>query len=101
MEIGEKSELEKKEIFHPGKILKEAYIEPRRYTVTEVARALRISRNSLSVLLNGHVSVTPEMAVRLAKVFNTSPHQWLVFQMDFDLQNAQRKLANIEFERLK
>ena len=54
---------------HPGEILKELVIEPLGVTITDVSEHLGISRKTLSKILNGHGSITPEMSLRLELAF--------------------------------
>jgi addiction module HigA family antidote len=51
---------------HPGEVLKALCLEPLNLTVTETARALGVSRKTLSSILNGRAGVSPEMAIRLS-----------------------------------
>lgn len=85
---------------HPGAVLKELCIEPLNLTVTEVAKALRVSRKTLSAILNGRAGISPAMAIRLGKAFNTSPESWLNQQMQYDLWQAQQASGNIEVKDL-
>lgn len=77
---------------HPGEVLKELYLEPLGLTVTETARKLGVSRKTLSQLVNTRAGVSPEMALRLAKAFDTTPHSWLNMQKNYDLWRAQQSL---------
>lgn len=70
---------------HPGEILSELYFEPLDLTVTEAAEKLLISRPNLSAIINGKAGISPQMAVKLAKAFNTTPHYWLNLQANYDL----------------
>lgn len=68
---------------HPGKILKELYLEPLRLTVTDAANALGITRRALSELIHGRSGVSTPMALRLGKAFGTTPELWLNMQQNF------------------
>lgn len=85
---------------HPGKVLKELCIEPLGLTVTESAAALGVSRKTLSALLNGRAGISPEMAIRLSKAFDTSAESWLNQQMQYDLWIAKQSLKNLRVRRL-
>ena len=85
---------------HPGEILKEDYLVPLELSITEAASALGVTRQALSALINGRGGVSPEMAIRLSKAFNTSPHLWLNLQQQFDLWQAQQKVDEIHVKAL-
>jgi addiction module HigA family antidote len=68
---------------HPGEVIRELCLEPLGLTVTDAARALDITRKALSEVLNGRTSVSPAMALRLAKAFGTSPERWLAMQQQY------------------
>ncbi len=75
---------------HPGEVLRELCLEPLGLTVTETARALGVSRKTLSAILNGRAGISPEMALRLAAAFDTTPESWLDQQQQYDLWHARR-----------
>ena len=86
---------------HPGEIIREFCIEPLNLSVTEAADALGGTRKTLSTLLNGRSGISPEMALRLSKVFGRTPEGWLRLQLQFDLWKTQqsvdiRKLKRVE-----
>jgi addiction module HigA family antidote len=86
---------------HPGEIIREFCIEPLNLSVTEAANALGVTRKTFSALLNGRSGISPEMALRLAKVFGRTPEGWLRLQLQFDLSKAEqlvdiRKLKRVE-----
>ena len=70
---------------HPGGILKRQYLETLNLGVAEVAEALKVSRKTLSKIVNERGAVTPDMALRLSKAFNTTPQLWLTLQQTYDL----------------
>ena len=85
---------------HPGKVLKELCIEPLGLTVTEAAKALGVSRKTLSTILNGKSGISPEMAVRLSIAFNTSSESWLNQQTQYDLWQAEQHRKELDVKRL-
>lgn len=85
---------------HPGEVLRELYLEPLGLTVTEAADALGVSRKTLSALLNGRAGISPEMAIRLSKAFDTSAESWLAQQMHYDLWMAEQSLGDVEVRPL-
>lgn len=81
---------------HPGAFIKRQCLEPLGLTVTDAARGLGVSRNTLSMLVNGRLGISPEMAVRLSKAFGGSAESWLRQQMHYDLWHAQRNARHIK-----
>ncbi|GJM12422.1 MAG: transcriptional regulator [Pseudohongiella sp.] len=86
---------------HPGEILRELCLEPMELSVTEAAEALGVSRKTLSTILNGRAGISPEMAIRLSKAFDTSPESWLNQQQQFDLWRAMNSGDPIKVKRLR
>ncbi len=84
---------------HPGGILKRHYLEPLNLTVSELAKALGISRKTLSRIVNEHGSITPDMALRLSKAFSTTPQLWLNLQQNYDLWRVSH--ASQEWEMVE
>ena len=65
---------------HPGEMIKESYMKPLGLTITVLAEKLGISRKTLSTRNNERAGVTPDMALRLARAFSTTPGLWLNMQ---------------------
>ena len=84
---------------HPGEIIRELCLEPLGLSITAAARALRISRKSLSELINGRSGISPEMALRLALAFGTSAESWLAQQNQYDIWKARRKFGKLRIRR--
>ena len=74
-------------------------LEPLRLSVTEAAAALGVTRTTLSELVNERRGISPEMAVRLSKVFGGSAESWLVQQAQYDL--AQVPANRIKLKKLE
>lgn len=84
---------------HPGAILREDVLPALEMTQTELAQRLGVSRLTVSDLLHEKRGITPEMALRVAKLLNTTPESWLRMQQAVDLWDVQQqpeKLANIK-----
>jgi addiction module HigA family antidote len=84
---------------HPGGIVLRQCIEPLSLTITDAAAALGVTRNMLSELVNGKRGVSPEMAVRLSKVFGGTEDGWLMQQAQYDLSQVRRE--HIKLRRVK
>ncbi len=85
---------------HPGGIIREFCIDPLNLTVTETAEALGVTRKTLSTLLNGRAGISPEMAIRLSKVFGRTPEAWLRLQVQFDLWKTEQSFDNSNLKRI-
>lgn len=70
---------------HPGEILREDVLPALDLTVSEAARQLRVTRQTLHRILSGTSGISPEMAVRLGKFCGNGPVLWLRMQQTFDL----------------
>ncbi len=85
---------------HPGLVIKELCIEPLGLTVTDTAKALGISRKTLSSIINGKAGISPEMAVRLSIAFNTTSESWINQQSQYDLWQAEQHRDELHVSRL-
>src|SRR5207253_4159584 len=74
---------------HPGGFVLRQCIEPLRLTITQAAAALGVTRTTLSELVNEKRAISPEMAVRLSKVFGGSAATWLTQQAHYDLAQVR------------
>jgi len=79
---------------HPGGFVLRQCIEPLGLSITQAAAALGVTRTTLSELVNEKRGISPDMAVRLSRVFGGSAQTWLV-------QQAQYDLAQVLNDRLK
>jgi len=79
----------KRRPIHPGKIIREDYLKPLGLTITHLAETIGVSRKTLSKIVNGKGSVSPDMALRLSRAFGTSPEFWLNLQKHYDLWQAE------------
>ena len=85
---------------HPGAIIRELCLTPLGLSVSDAAKALRVSRKTLSEILNGHARISPEMAIRLAIAFDTTPESWLNQQTQYDLWQADRHRKSLHVKKL-
>ena len=85
---------------HPGEILRALCLEPLGLSVTDTARALGVSRKTLSSIINGRSAISPEMAVRLSIAFDTSAESWLNQQVQYDLWIAEKRRRSLKVSRL-
>ncbi|HLA26267.1 MAG TPA: HigA family addiction module antitoxin [Syntrophales bacterium] len=86
---------------HPGEIIREFCVEPLNINVTEAARALGVTRKTFSALLNGHSGISPEMALRLSKVFGRTPDGWLRLQLQYDLWKTRQSIDVGNLKRIE
>ena len=83
---------------HPGKVLKELYMEDRKLGVTETAKALGVTRQNLSAIINCRTGISPEMALRLSIAFGTDAEMWMNMQKIYDLWHAETKVKQLRKE---
>lgn len=79
---------------HPGEILREEFLPEYALTASGLATALGVSRQSVYELLRERRAVSPEMALRLARLFGNTAAFWLNLQRSVDLYDAQAAIAN-------
>jgi len=85
---------------HPGEMLREDFMPDYGLTVVGLAEAAGVSRQSVNELLRERRAVSPEMALRLSRLFGNSPEFWLNAQRAVDLWGAAQKLKG-EVSRIK
>lgn len=85
---------------HPGEMLREDFLPDYGLSVTGLAKALDVSRQSINELLRERRAVSPEMALRLARLFGNSPEFWLRAQQAIDLWQAAEAIKD-EIQRIK
>jgi len=76
---------------HPGIIIKEDYLAPLAISIKDMASKLGVSRKTLSKIINKRGSITPEMALRLSRAFDTTPDLWMNLQKNYDLWIAEKE----------
>ena len=84
---------------HPGLILRSHYLEPLEISVTALAKELRLSRKTVSKILNERGSVTTDVALRLSRAFDTTPELWLNLQSNYDLWHTAHETT--EWQAIK
>ena len=77
---------------HPGEMLREDFLPDYGLTVSSLAQALGVSRQTINELLRERRSVSPEMALRLSRLFGNTPEFWLNAQRAVDLWDASRAI---------
>ena len=85
---------------HPGEMLREDFLPDYALNVTGLATALGVSRQTINELLRERRAVSPEMALRLARLFGNSAEFWLNAQRAVDLWDAQEAIG-AKVERIK
>lgn len=79
---------------HPGSILKLHYLDPSGISVTDLAKNLRLSRKTVSKILNEHSAVTTDVALRLSRALDTTPELWLNLQRNYDLWHTANETTD-------
>lgn len=81
---------------HPGRSIRTACLEPMGLSVTEGAKILGVSRQTLTKVINGKSGISPAMAIRLTKAFGSTPETWLRMQVAYDLAAARKEENSIK-----
>ena len=84
---------------YPGRSIKDACLEPLGLNVTEGAKVLGVTRNTLSRVINGQSGISPDMAIRLEKAGWSHADHWLRLQTAYDLAQARKHQNRIQVDR--
>ena len=86
----------------PGEVLKQEYMKPYGLTNSKLAEMLDVNEGAMSRLINGKASMSTEMALRLGKVFGTTPMFWMNLQTTYDVSvSKEDKVLQSELDKLK
>lgn len=85
---------------HPGEMLREDFLPDYGLTISGLAEALGVSRQTINELLRERRAVSPEMALRLSRLFGNSAEFWLNAQRAVDLWDAAQAIKT-EVQRIK
>ena len=80
---------------HPGEIIREEIVNPLGLSVTAAARALGVTRQALSLLLNGRTDLSPEMAPRIEAAFGPKAEVMMGVQLDYGMARARARRGEI------
>ena len=78
---------------HPGEVLREDYLKELGMSANALAKALNVPAPRVNDIVLERRGVTADTALRLSKVFGTSPELWLNLQTDYDVQIANRQIG--------
>jgi addiction module HigA family antidote len=84
---------------HPGRSIRNACLDALGLSVTEGAKVLGVSRQTLNNVIHGKSGISPEMAIRLSKAFGSTPETWLRMQLAYDLAQARKDESKIKVRR--
>jgi len=85
---------------HPGELIREDLLEETSLSYTQLAQLMGVSRKTVSDLVKERRRVTPDIAFRLARVFNSTPEMWLNMQQAVDLWEA-RAAHELEYKKIQ
>ena len=84
---------------HPGRIVRSACLEPLALSITDGAKILGVTRQTLNNVIHGKSGISPVMAIRLSKAFGSTPETWLRMQLAYDLAQAPKDESKINVRR--
>jgi addiction module HigA family antidote len=79
---------------HPGEVLREEFMLPLGLTAGKISKAAHVPRTRIERIVREEIGITADTALRLGKVFGTTPEFWMNLQARFDLLTAKAALAN-------
>jgi len=85
---------------HPGEILREDILPGANISESKLAQHLNVSRMTVNRLVNERQAISPNMALRLGRLFGNSPDFWLNLQNAYDLSVAEQSMA-LELKKIK
>ena len=85
-----------KDPVHPGRIIRHDCLEPLNLSVTAAAKVLGVTRQALNNVVNEKAGLSPNMAIRLAKAFGSTPDTWVRMQAAYDLAQALKHESQIQ-----
>ena len=85
---------------HPGEFLREDFLPDYDLSVADLAKAIKVSRQTVNELINEKRALSAAMALRLSRFFGNSPEFWLNAQRELDLWEAER-LHTAELKQIK
>ena len=80
---------------HPGEILLEEFLRPKKLTQLELASKMGIPIQRINTLINEKRDMTPETAILLSRILGTTPQFWMNLQVNYDLYFAELKLKSV------
>jgi len=85
---------------HPGELIREDLLPETGMPQSQLARLMGVSRRTVSEIVNERRRVTPDIAFRLARVFNSTPEMWLNMQQALELWEA-RSIHGHEYAKIQ
>ncbi len=85
---------------HPGEVLQELYLSPLGLSAIALAKRIHVPRTRIERLIKGETALSADTAMRLAKVFGTTPEYWLNLQRGWDLARARERIDVSSIEPL-
>lgn len=84
---------------HPGRFLREEFLEPYGIVQSDFAEALQLNRVTISKILNERQRITPDVAIRLGKCLKTTPDVWINMQTKLDLWEEMHRKSHYKLWR--
>lgn len=85
---------------HPGELIREDLLPETGMSQTQLARLMGVSRRTVSEIVNERRRVTPDIAFRLSRVFNSTPEMWLNMQQAVELWEV-RSIHGHDYEKIQ
>ena len=79
---------------HPGEILLEEFLKPKQMTQVQLAKLMKVPIQRINTLIGGKRGVSPETAILLSRIFDTTPAFWMNAQVSYDLYFAELRMKS-------
>ncbi len=90
-----------KNVLHPGQILNQLFLEPRKISINELSKQIDVKQSRLSRVIKGKQSITSELSLKLADLFQTQPEFWMTLQANYDQRKHSRGTDNPFYKLMK
>ena len=79
---------------HQGEILLEEFLKPKQMTQVQLAKLMKVPIQRINTLICGKRGVSPETAILLSRIFDTTPAFWMNAQVSYDLYFAELRMKS-------
>lgn len=87
--------MEKLKNIHPGEVLQEEFLIPMQISAYRLSKEIKIPQTRISQIIKGNRRITADTALRLSKFFGNTAQFWMGLQMEYDIEEVQRRYTDV------